>query len=92
MKTMFDCFRSPSRATFTWQQIQKALLGCTIQFYSLSLLFNTETHFRQGCINSSGEYRPTVQEIMGLIPELDEYSMIGVKKSVEEDTYTAFAL
>ena len=25
---------------------------------------------------------------MGLIPELDEYSMMGVKKSVEEDTNT----
>ena len=30
--------------------------------------------------------------MVGLIPELDEYSMTGVKKSVEEDTYTAFAL
>lgn len=60
--------------------------------YNTILLFviniYTETHIWQGCISSSGEYRPTEHEIMGLIPELHEYSMMGVKKSVKEDTYT----
>lgn len=57
----------------------------TIIFYSLSLILILKPISDRVAL---AHHRPTEHEIMGLIPELDEYSMMGVKKSVEEDTHT----